>query len=81
MAFFIQCFDVVFFCGGIVVFAEEELKRLQTSSYAQVSFNYDNPPAAALPEKQPSVEEEEVDEEAFEPSANFPIPSDIELVS
>uniref|UniRef100_A0A1B0D972 SURP motif domain-containing protein n=1 Tax=Phlebotomus papatasi TaxID=29031 RepID=A0A1B0D972_PHLPP len=58
---------------------EEELKRLQTSSYAQVSFSYDNPPAAALPEKQPSVEEEEVDEEVFEPSANFPIPSDIEL--
>ncbi|XP_059622143.1 protein suppressor of white apricot isoform X2 [Phlebotomus argentipes] len=58
---------------------EEELKRLQSSSYAQVGFNYDAPAAAAGPEKQSSVEEEEVDEVAFEPSPNFPIPTDIEL--
>ncbi|XP_055693499.1 protein suppressor of white apricot isoform X2 [Lutzomyia longipalpis] len=56
---------------------EEELKRIQTSSYAQVNFSYDTPPSAVLPEKQPSVEEEE--EETFEPLPNFPIPADIEL--
>ncbi|GAB0089808.1 hypothetical protein DMENIID0001_044250 [Sergentomyia squamirostris] len=59
---------------------EEELKRLQSSSYAQIGFNYDapsGPPPA--PEKQSSMEEDDIDEEVFVPLPNFPIPADIEV--